>query len=334
MLYPLIRRCLFMLEPEVAHRVALTLLDKSQGLLPNPKADSKPTEIMGLTFPNRVGLAAGLDKNGAYISALGKLGFGFIEVGTVTPQPQVGNPQPRLFRLPHQKALINRMGFNNAGVEQLVSNVEASSYAGIIGINIGKNKNTANADANADYLSAMQQVYPYADYIALNISSPNTPGLRDLQNQDSLKSLLHALKSAQQQLSREFTYKPLVVKIAPDLSDAEVTSLADTLVDFEIDGVIATNTSLDKRDVTNAKHGQEDGGLSGQPLLQHSTHVLEVLADAAKGRLAIIGVGGIMSGKDAEAKITAGADLVQIYSGLIYQGPQLLKDINQTLSRR
>ncbi len=223
MLYPLIRRWLFAMDPEVAHHKTLALLEKTRFLRPSAHLSVDPVKVMGLTFPNRVGLAAGLDKNGEYISALGKLGFGFIEVGTVTPKAQAGNPQPRLFRLQKYNALINRMGFNNEGVEQLVNNVQQADYNGILGINIGKNKTTPNELAINDYLTAMQQVYPYADYIAVNISSPNTPGLRDLQSEDALKLLLEKLKQTQQVLSTEFGYKPVVVKIAPDLSDDEIS---------------------------------------------------------------------------------------------------------------
>lgn len=333
MLYSLIRPLLFTQDAEKSHGIALRLLDKTHCLRPTPNLQHGAIEVMGLHFPNRVGLAAGLDKNGAHITGLGKLGFGFLEVGTVTPRPQAGNPQPRLFRLPEHRAIINRMGFNNDGVENLISNVTASrnSYAGLLGINIGKNKDTPNEKAADDYVLALQQVYEHADYITANISSPNTAGLRDLQGGEQITVLLDKLKNAQAQLAQTHGYKPIAIKIAPDLSDAAVQELAELFRQFDVDGIIATNTTIDKTVVANAPFGQEEGGLSGEPVKNQSTQVIKVLAKALDGRIPIIGVGGILSSEDALAKLHAGASLVQLYSGLIYRGPALIREaINAT----
>lgn len=329
MFYSAFRPLLFALDAEKAHTLSLSVLDKTTCLLPKPYLQTAPTQVMGLTFPNRVGLAAGLDKNGAHINALGKMGFGFIEVGTVTPKPQTGNPRPRLFRLPSHQAIINRMGFNNQGIDVLVANVKKSRYDGIIGINIGKNKDTPNSQANADYLACLDKAYPLADYVAVNISSPNTVGLRELQKDDSINYLIDALKERQQQLTKTYGYKPIVIKIAPDLTDAAIIRLADIFKSQAVDGIIATNTTLDKTSIADHLHADEQGGLSGKPLTAQSTHVIRLLASELGEQVPVIGVGGIMTAEDAAEKLVAGARLVQIYSGLIYQGPQLIRDINR-----
>lgn len=329
MFYSAFRPLLFALDAEKAHTLSLSVLDKTTCLLPKPYLQTAPTQVMGLTFPNRVGLAAGLDKNGAHINALGKMGFGFIEVGTVTPKPQTGNPRPRLFRLPSHQAIINRMGFNNQGIDVLVANVKKSRYDGIIGINIGKNKDTPNSQANADYLACLDKAYPLADYVAVNISSPNTVGLRELQKDDSINYLIDALKERQQQLTKTYGYKPIVIKIAPDLTDAAIIRLADIFKSQAVDGIIATNTTLDKTSIADHLHADEQGGLSGKPLTAQSTHVIRLLASELGEQVPVIGVGGIMTAEDAAEKLAAGARLVQIYSGLIYQGPQLIRDINR-----
>lgn len=331
MLYSALRPLLFALDAEKAHELSLAALDKTACLLPEPSLHTAPTQVMGINFPNKVGLAAGLDKNGKHINALGKFGFGFIEVGTTTPRPQIGNPKPRLFRLPEHQAIINRMGFNNQGVLQLLEHVKQSRYRGVLGINIGKNKDTPNDAAIDDYLYCLEQVYPVADYITANISSPNTVGLRELQNDDSIKALIDALKNKQQQLSGEHGYKPIAIKIAPDLSDEAVTSLAKIFRSHAIDAVIATNTTIDKTAVLPHVLADEAGGLSGKPLSHQSTHVIRLLADELSGQLPIIGVGGIASVADGQEKLDAGAALIQIYSGLIYQGPVLVKKLSKNL---
>ncbi len=283
---------------------------------------------MGLTFRNPVGLAAGLDKNGNYIDALGALGFGFLEIGTVTPRPQPGNPRPRLFRLPEHQAIINRMGFNNAGIDHLLENVNKASYQGILGINIGKNFDTPMAKAVDDYLAGLRKAYSYADYITINISSPNTKNLRQLQQGDEIRRLLETLKEEQRLLqARHGRHVPLVIKIAPDLEDEEIRHIAGLLLDFEIDGVIATNTTIARDAIGDHPLAGEAGGLSGAPLKQRSTVVLKALAAELNGRVPIIAAGGICSAADAQEKLDAGASLVQIYSGLIFHGTQLLADI-------
>lgn len=327
MFYSAFRPVLFALDAEKAHQLALSVLDKTACFVPSPQLNTSPTKVMGITFPNKVGLAAGLDKNGEHISALGKMGFGFIEVGTVTPLPQNGNPKPRLFRLVENEAIINRMGFNNYGVDALLRNVKKANYDGVIGINIGKNKDTPNERASDDYLYCLDKVYPLADYITANISSPNTVGLRELQGDDSIKQLIDTLKERQAQLAKDFGYKPIVIKIAPDLTDEAVIGLAKIFKQHAIDGVIATNTTIDKTAVEKHSLAQEQGGLSGSPLTKQSTHVIRTLHSELGADVPIIGVGGIMSAADAEEKLTAGASLVQIYSGLIYRGPQLVRDI-------
>ena len=334
-MYSILKKALFTLDPETSHDLSLDLLGASERLglinLFSPKIPSDPVSILGLTFDNPVGLAAGLDKNGDYYNALGQFGFGFVEIGTITPKPQAGNAKPRMFRLEDEQAIINRMGFNNKGVEYLVERVKQRRYKGVLGINIGKNKATSDKEALIDYQLAMAVVYPYADYITVNISSPNTPGLRNLQFGDNLKQLLAGLKATQQNLAAQHQcYKPILVKIAPDMSEVEVKSVAETLVAHAIDGVIATNTTLDRSLVANSAHAAEMGGLSGAPLTDAASHIITQLRSHV-GRLPIIGVGGIMQGSDAIAKIQAGADLVQIYSGFIYKGPELIVDARRSI---
>lgn len=330
-MYKLTRSALFCLSAETAHDFAMEMISAGERLgltrLMAPSVPSKPREVMGLTFNNPVGLAAGLDKNGECIDGLGSLGFGFLELGTVTPVGQPGNPKPRMFRIPEREALINRMGFNNHGVDQLVANVQKSKYQGVIGINIGKNLTTAVEDANRDYLTCLRKVYPHADYVAVNLSSPNTPGLRKLQYGDALKSLLSVLKEEQASLAKEYGCRvPLAIKIAPDMADDEIAAVAAELVSCELDGVIATNTTLDREKVSGFATAEEAGGLSGAPLSDKSTAVIQLLASELSGKLPIIGVGGIMDAQTAADKIKAGASLVQIYSGFIYKGPELIRE--------
>ena len=335
-LYPLIRPVLFSMAPETAHTVTLKLIKLAHqtGLSALSKARStdKPISVMGLNFSNPVGLAAGMDKNGDYIDAMADLGFGFIEIGTVTPRPQPGNPKPRLFRLPEHQAIINRMGFNNAGVEHLLEQVRNCRYRGIIGINIGKNFDTPIDKATDDYLIGLRKSYSLASYITLNISSPNTKNLRQLQQGDEIKNLLSSLKEEHIKLQQEHNkYVPLAVKIAPDLTPEEITHIARLLIEFNIDGVIATNTTIARDKIQGNQYADEAGGLSGAPLKDSSTHVVKGLASELNGKLPIIAAGGILSGADAQEKLAAGASLVQIYSGLVYKGPQLIEDILQTL---
>lgn len=333
MLFSLSRALLFRLSPEKAHHLALksAALAHKLGLirLLLPPAPGTPVTAMGLTFPNAVGLAAGLDKNGQYIDALGALGFGFLEIGTVTPRPQPGNPEPRLFRLPEHEAIINRMGFNNEGLEALVANVRASGYqrrGGILGINVGKNRDTPVDKAAEDYVACIRGVYEVADYITINVSSPNTPGLRDLQLGDSLNPLLSRIRATRDELHRiTGRYVPVAVKIAPDMDDAALEQLAGALLEHGLDGVIATNTTLSREAVAGHPLEGEQGGLSGRPLSRRSSEVVATLNRVLKGRLPIIGVGGITDEASAAAKIQAGASLVQLYSGLIYQGPGLIR---------
>lgn len=287
---------------------------------------------MGLEFPNPVGVAAGLDKNGEYIEVLAALGFGFIEVGTVTPRPQAGNSKPRLFRLPQANAIINRMGFNNHGIDKLMMNVADADYDGILGINIGKNFDTPVEKAVDDYLACLRKAYRRAGYVVINISSPNTPHLRQLQNAGELDHLLYVLKLNQQKLADEHgKYTPIAVKIAPDLEPPQIDSIAALLMKHRLDGVIATNTTLSRTGVETLDQGGEAGGLSGAPLAQRATAVIRRLHSRLQGALPIIGVGGIMSAEDAREKIVAGAILVQVYSGLIYRGPRLVREVAQTL---
>jgi dihydroorotate dehydrogenase len=334
-LYTTIRPILFQLDAERTHDMTLKSLKVSEklGLLSFCKSPvCQPREVMGLTFPNPVGLAAGLDKNGAVIDGLAALGFGFVEVGTVTPRPQPGNPKPRLFRVEAAEGIINRFGFNNLGVDQLVENVKAAKYRGILGINIGKNFDTPNEQAVSDYLICMEKVYAHASYITVNISSPNTKNLRDLQEKESLSALLATLKQAQTKLADQHgRYVPIALKIAPDLIEAQVIEIAALLMQHQMDAVIATNTTLARDAVHGMPHGEEKGGLSGAPVRKQSTVVIQQLAKQLQGALPIIGVGGIASGADAQEKIKAGASLVQVYSGLIYKGPALIADVCHTL---
>ena len=324
MFYSFIRSVLFQLDAETAHNVALHSIKRMPFLMAQSTVDD-PVELLGIQFPNRVGLAAGLDKNADYFEELSGLGFGFVEVGTVTPKAQPGNDKPRMFRLPKYQAIINRLGFNNKGVEHLVKKIKARKGAGVIGINIGKNKATPNENAVDDYLIGLTAVYEIADYITVNISSPNTPDLRELQFGESLRKLLSSLKVKQIDLI-ESTNKvvPLLVKIAPDLDEEAVNEIAQILVDEKIDGVIATNTTISREDVAGAKFADEAGGLSGLPVQHKSNQVISLLRKALPENYPIIGVGGVMTAEDAVDKIKAGADLVQIYTGFIYNGPNLI----------
>lgn len=336
-MYSLARKFLFRLDPELSHDLALDALAAAERLhllKPFcPQVPEHPVEVMGLRFPNPVGLAAGLDKNADYVNALGQMGFGFVEIGTVTPKAQPGNPPPRMFRLVRERAIINRMGFNNKGVDHLVARVRQRRFKGVLGINIGKNKSTPEAGALADYQACMEKVFPYADYIAINISSPNTPGLRNLQYGERFSQLLAGIKHRQAQLSERHRRRvPIAVKIAPDMAADELAQLADTLLARDVEAVIATNTTLDRRGVENSPHRDEPGGLSGAPLTATSTRTIRRLAQRLGGQIPIIGVGGIMSGADAREKIDAGASLVQIYSGFIYRGPQLISDAVEAIT--
>ncbi|ENV59489.1 quinone-dependent dihydroorotate dehydrogenase [Acinetobacter soli] len=334
MLYSLARPLLFSMAPERAHDLTLSILKSAHKMgFIRQKIDAKPVTCMGIEFPNPVGLAAGLDKNGAYIDALAALGFGFIEIGTITPRPQAGNPQPRLFRIPEAKAIINRMGFNNDGVDQLVENVKASKFKGILGINIGKNADTPVENAVDDYLICLEKVYNYASYITVNISSPNTKNLRSLQSGDALTELLDTLKQRQLELAEHYHhYVPLVLKVAPDLSREDIDFIAAQLITFKIDGLIVTNTTLSRDGVENLAFGNEAGGLSGAPVFEKSTACLRQFAEVLNGQIPLIGVGGITQGEHAVAKKEAGATLVQIYSGLIYTGPELVKQCVSALT--
>lgn len=328
MYYELIKKFLFRLSPETAHHFVLKSLQIANLLGLSslyPKLPDSPITLCGLTFKNPVGLAAGLDKNGEYIDALAAMGFGFIEVGTVTKQPQLGNPLPRLFRLPEHQAIINRMGFNNKGVDYLVEQIKKAQYRGILGVNIGKNRDTPNEQAIAEYVYCFRRVYSYASYITINISSPNTKGLRDLQQGNLLSDLLSALKKEQQILSElQKKYVPLFVKIAPDLSAAELNHIALVILAEKIDGIIATNTTTHRDGVEDSAYANEAGGLSGKPLLTRSTDVVRQLHGLLQNKVPIIAVGGIISSEDAKAKWDAGASLIQLYSGLIYTGPALV----------
>ncbi len=327
--YALARPLLFQLDAEAAHDFTLKSLNMARRLgalkLYPPAPECSSRQVMGITFPNPVGLAAGLDKNAMVIDAMAALGFGFIEVGTVTPRAQPGNPKPRLFRVRAAQGVINRFGFNNLGVDNLIKNVQAAQYKGVLGINIGKNFDTPIEKAADDYLACMQKVYAYASYIAVNVSSPNTQNLRGLQEKTALSSLLTTLKSAQKKLADQHgKYVPIALKIAPDLTLEQVNEIADLLMRHEIDGVIATNTTLSREQVQGMKHAEEIGGLSGAPVREKSNLVITQLSQRLQNALPIIGVGGILSGADGLEKIAAGAALVQVYSGLIYQGPQLV----------
>ena len=338
-MYGFARPLLFRLDAERAHGLALASLDAAHRagmmqLLAKPPSPL-PTEAFGLRFPNPVGLAAGLDKNGAHIDALFALGFGFVEVGTVTPKPQDGNPKPRMFRLPRHRALINRLGFNNQGVDALVANVGRAKRAGILGINIGKNKDTPNENAADDYLFCLERVYPLADYVTVNISSPNTAGLRELQEEQALRQLIGTLREAQERLAAQHGRRvPVLVKVAPDLSDDDIEAAARVLSDLHVDGVIATNTTVSRINVQSDRRAGETGGLSGEPLMNKSTTVLRMLRTRLPDSIPLVGVGGILSGADAVKKFAAGASLVQVYSGLIYRGPELIGDCVEAIRRR
>ncbi|MBD8755270.1 quinone-dependent dihydroorotate dehydrogenase [Pseudomonas coleopterorum] len=330
-MYTLARQLLFKLSAETSHDLSLDLIGAGgrlglNGLLTKPPA-RLPVRVMGLQFDNPVGLAAGLDKNGAAIDGFAQLGFGSVEIGTVTPRPQPGNPKPRLFRLPEATAIINRMGFNNLGVDNLVARVKAAKYRGVLGINIGKNLTTPVEQAVDDYLICLDKVYDHASYITVNISSPNTAGLRSLQFGDSLKQLLDTLAERRVVLTGQSgRHVPLAIKIAPDMSDEETALVAQALVDAGMDAVIATNTTLGRAGVEGLVHGDEAGGLSGAPVREQSTHIVKVLAQTLGGKLPIIAAGGITEGGHAAEKIAAGASLVQIYSGFIYKGPALIRE--------
>ncbi len=337
-LYPIARCGLFRLDAESAHHASLAALRIAEktgllGLLSPEDEFGSPVELMGLKFPNRVGLAAGMDKEGNTIDALGRLGFGCIEIGTITPRPQAGNPAPRLFRLVDHEAIINRMGFNNPGIDVGVENVRASkSFHGIVGFNIGKNKDTPNENAADDYLACLRKAFPVADYVAVNLSSPNTPGLRDLQGAEACARLLDTLKTEQQKLTAEHGKQvPLLFKVAPDLDEAHIRDLSQVFLNGGLDGLIATNTTLDRDRVSGHPRADEAGGLSGRPVFEKSTAVLKQFAGHLGGRIPVIGVGGISSLEDAREKILAGADLVQIYTAFIYQGPRLVRQLAKEL---
>lgn len=328
-MYHHIRDLLFYLNPETAHEFSLDMMGAAERMkllgLFSPRVVADPVNVMGLKFNNPVGLAAGLDKNGDYFNALGALGFGFVEIGTVTPKPQPGNPQPRLFRIPEAQAIINRMGFNNKGVDHLVEQVKRRRYSGILGINIGKNAVTPVENAADDYLACLRKVYAHADYVTVNISSPNTPGLRNLQFGESLSRLLETLKKEQGVLAKaEGRYVPIAVKIAPDMDESEIAQVAGVLIQQGMDGVIATNTTLSRVGVEHYETSQESGGLSGLPVRDKSTWVIKTLHGCLGGKIPIIGVGGISDAASAADKIRAGASLVQIYTGFIYEGPALI----------
>ncbi len=338
--YDFARSLLFRLDAETAHHLSLQGLRLAERtgvlrlLFPEPDFFS-PVEVMGLRFPNRVGLAAGLDKEGNTIDALGRLGFGFVEIGTITPRPQAGNPKPRLFRLVEHEAIINRMGFNNPGIAAGVENVRRSkAFSGVIGFNIGKNKDTPNENAAEDYLACLRAAYPVADYIAVNLSSPNTPGLRDLQGEEASARLLERLKKEQEALAKEHGKRvPLLFKVAPDLDPPHVSALARVFLEGGLDGLIATNTTLDRVPVAGHPRAAEVGGLSGRPLTRRSTEIIRAFAGEFGGRIPIIGVGGICRTEDAVEKIAAGASLVQIYSAFIYKGPRLVRECAEALAR-
>ncbi len=329
-MYSLVRRALFITDPETAHGLALEALRLGHGVGATSllcKTISQPVTVMGLEFPNPVGMAAGMDKNGDYIDALGSVGFGFVEVGTVTPRPQPGNPKPRVFRIEKANAMINRLGFNNKGVDYLVRQVQKRKFSGILGINIGKNFDTPNDKAVDDYLIGLEKVYPHADYITINISSPNTKNLRDLQDAEQLDSLLGALNNRRVELADEFDKRvPLVVKVAPDLEDQQIPEIAEVVVRSEFDGLIATNTTISRKEVKGLPHANEQGGLSGAPVKDRSNHVLSAFRAALPAGVALIGTGGITNGEDAAEKIRLGADLVQFYTGFVYKGPDLVTD--------
>jgi dihydroorotate dehydrogenase len=329
-MYNLARQLLFKFTPETAHELSLDLIGAGGRLGLNAllgRAPTLPVRVMGIEFPNPVGLAAGLDKNGQAIRGMSQLGFGFVEVGTVTPRPQPGNPKPRIFRLPEAEAIINRMGFNNEGVDALLERADAARFKGVLGINIGKNFDTPVERAQDDYLLCLDKVYHQASYVTVNVSSPNTPGLRSLQFGDSLKQLLDALRLRREDLEVLHGKRvPLAIKIAPDMTDEETVLVAEAVLQSGMDAIIATNTTLSRDGVAGLAHADEAGGLSGAPVREKSTHTVRVLAETLKGRLPVIAVGGITEGRHAAEKIEAGASLVQLYSGFIYKGPALIRE--------
>ena len=333
MIYNLAKPLLFKLPPETSHDLALHCLKFMPAPLLAPAVvPNQPKTVMGIEFPNPVGLAAGLDKNADYFNQLGRFGFGFVEVGSITPKPQPGNPKPRMFRLARENAVINRMGFNNKGVEHLVQQVKNRKFNGVLGINIGKNLTTPLAKAHEDYQMCMERVYPHADYITVNISSPNTPGLRDLQLGESLDVLLKTLKASQQQLAdRHGTYVPVAVKISPDMATDDIDGFCDAARHHRIDGIIAGNTTSTRTGVEQSAHAAENGGLSGAPLTTRARNTISRLAQRLQGEIPVIGCGGIVSGKDAVGHLQAGAELVQVYTGLIFRGPKLVKEVRQSI---
>jgi len=338
-MYKLFRPLLFAVDPEAAHEITFRALDGAAALgvaqLAAPRLAPAPVRAMGIEFPNRVGLAAGLDKNAGHLRGLATLGFGFLEAGTVTPRAQSGNPKPRMFRLERAEALINRLGFNNDGADRFVANVVRARFAGVLGVNIGRNFDTPNTHAADDYIECLRKVYAHASYVTVNVSSPNTQGLRDLQAEDAFGALLARLKPEDAALAQRHGRRvPLVVKIAPDLDRAAIEAIARLLVRHRIDGVIATNTTLARDAVAGQRHADESGGLSGRPLREKSTAVVRMLAKALDGAVPIIGVGGIFSGADAREKIDAGATLIQLYTGLIYRGPELVAECVNALADR
>jgi dihydroorotate dehydrogenase len=329
--YKSIRDLLFLLPTETSHHLSLQSISLLQqwnltALVARDIPDD-PVEVMGITFPNRVGLAAGLDKNASHIDGFASLGFGYLEVGTVTPRAQPGNPKPRLFRLKSKAAIINRMGFNNEGVDAMTKKIRRSDYKGVLGINIGKNFDTPVESALQDYVTCLRKVYKLASYVVVNISSPNTPGLRDLQEGDELVQLLDGLKKERQILREKYEKSvPLLVKVAPDMTDEELQRVCERMLQFDLDGVVVSNTTVERDSIEGDRFASEAGGLSGAPLFEKSNHALEVVASALKGKMAVVGVGGIMKGDEAARKIALGADLVQIYTGFIYNGPDLIRD--------
>jgi dihydroorotate dehydrogenase len=338
-MYALARPFLFCLDAERAHDLGLASIEAAYRtgfnalIAAHPKP--LPVEAFGLRFDNPVGLAAGLDKNGAHVDALAALGFGFIEVGTTTPRPQSGNPKPRMFRLPEREAVINRLGFNNGGVDALVRNVERAKFGGVLGINIGKNKDTPNDNAVDDYLHCLEHVYARASYVTINISSPNTEGLRDLQEEQTLKRFVGTLRDAQERLAAKHgKRKPMLLKIAPDLGASELDGIAEVVLSSGIDGLICTNTTIDRTSIAGLRHAEESGGLSGKPLFEKSTAVLRGMKERLGNRVPLVGVGGIVSGEDAAAKATAGASLVQFYTGMVYRGPALIGECVEAMRRR
>lgn len=334
MLYRLLRPFLFSLDPETAHRFTLRSADWFGGLV-GTSIPANPVRVMGLEFPNPVGLAAGLDKNADHIDAMAALGFGFLEVGTVTPRPQPGNPQPRLFRLPQAEAIINRFGFNNVGVDAFLANVKKARWRGVLGINIGKNFDTPLERAADDYVHCLEKVYAEAKYVTINISSPNTKGLRGLQEKSELDALLSRLAATREQLAdRHGRRVPLALKVAPDLDDSQIADIAATVRAHRMDAVIATNTSLSRDGVEGLVHATEQGGLSGAPIRARATSVLAALSKALAGEIPLIGAGGVLSGADAKEKVAAGASLVQLYTGLVYRGPELVAECAEALRTR